>query len=89
MNSPRKFLVFIIFIVSGMALAQLNSVEAPPAQRLTTTSPVEQYRVIDPAMIPAKNVKDAPTAIENALNDLGAQGWRVRAGAGNYVILAR
>jgi hypothetical protein len=49
---------------------------------------VEQYRVIDTSLIPVKNARDASGALENALNELGAQGWRVRTGAGNFLVLA-
>jgi hypothetical protein len=54
-----------------------------------TNSPVEQYRVLDTALIPVKNAKDASAALENALNELGAEGWRVRTGVGNFLVLAR
>jgi hypothetical protein len=89
MNTPRSFLMLVLIAVSGIALSQLQSVESPPSPRLTTTSPVEQYRIIDPATIPVHNAKDATTALENTLNDLGSQGWRVRTGSGTLIILAR
>lgn len=90
MKAHRLLIIFLLVVASGIALAQLSSVEAPPgAQRQTTVSPAEQYFVVDTTMIPVKNVKDARTAFENSLNELGAQGWRVRAGAGNFIILAR
>jgi hypothetical protein len=76
-------------MASGFALAQLSSVETPPAARQSTVSPVEQYRVIDTSMLPVKSAKDASLGLENALNELGAQGWRVRTGAGTLIVLAR
>ena len=82
--------VFLAFaLASGFSLAQLSSVETPPASRQTMVTPAEQYRVMDTTMVPVKNAKDTSTAFENMLNELGAAGWRVRAGAGNYIILAR
>jgi hypothetical protein len=90
MNTTSNCLILVSALASGFALAQLSPVETPPAgQRQATVSPVEQYRVMDTAMIPVKNAKDTATAFENTLNELGAQGWRVRTGAGNYIILAR
>jgi hypothetical protein len=90
MKTSYKCLILACALASGFALAQLSPVERPPAaQRQATVSPAEQYRVMDTAMIPVKNAKDTATAFENTLNELGAEGWRVRAGAGNYIILAR
>ena len=89
MNTSYKLLILVSALASGFALAQLSPVEAPPARRQATVSPVEQYRVMDTAMIPVKSAKDTATAFENTLNELGAEGWRVRTGAGNYIILAR
>jgi hypothetical protein len=89
MNTCRTLVFAALMLASGIALAQLSPVEAPPTVRQMTNSPVEQYRVIDTSLIPVKNIKDGATALENALNELGAQGWRVRSGAGNFLVLAR
>jgi hypothetical protein len=89
MNTCRTLIFAVLTLASGITLAQLSSVETPPAARQMTISPVEQYRVLDTSLIPVKNFKDASTALEVALNELGAQGWRVRSGAGNFLVLAR
>jgi hypothetical protein len=88
MNMCRLPLFIILTLASGLALAQLSPVETSPVPRQITNSPVEQYRVLDTSLIPVKNAKDASAALENALNELGAQGWRVRTGAGNFLVLA-
>src|SRR4051794_5837539 len=87
MNTCRIPIFVVLALASGLALAQLSPVETAPGARQLTNSPVEQYRVIDTALIPAKNAKDASSALENALNELGAQGWRVRTGAGTLLVL--
>lgn len=89
MNTCRTLIFVTLTLVSGFTLAQLSPVEAPPTARQMTNSPVEQYRVLDTALIPVKNAKDASAALENALNELGAEGWRVRTGVGNFLVLAR
>ena len=89
MNTCRLPLFIILTLASGLALAQLSPVESAPVPRQITNSPVEQYRVLDTSLIPVKNAKDASAALENALNELGAQGWRVRTGAGNFLVLAQ
>ena len=89
MNTCRTLVFVALTLVSGLTLAQLSPVEVPPAARQMTNSPVEQYRVLDTALIPVKNAKDASAALENALNELGAEGWRVRTGVGSFLVLAR
>jgi hypothetical protein len=89
MNTCRLPIFLVLTLASGLALAQLSPVETQPSPRQLTNSPVEQYRVIDTSLIPVKNAKDASVALENALNELGAQGWRVRTGAGSFLVLAR
>ena len=89
MNTCRLPIFIVLTLASGLALAQLSPVETPPGPRQMTNSPVEQYRVLDTSLIPVKNAKDASAALENALNELGAQGWRVRTGAGSFLVLAR
>ena len=89
MKPYRTALLTLVMMASGFALAQLSSVETPPVARQTTASPAEEYRVIDTSMIPVKAPKDTALGVENVLNELGAQGWRVRAGAGTLVVLAR
>ena len=89
MKPYRTALLTLAMMASGFALAQLSSVETPPAARQATASPVEEYRVLDISMLPVKAPKDTSLAVENALNELGAQGWRVRAGTGTMIVLAR
>src|SRR5512144_57187 len=59
MNTCRTLIFAALTLASGITLAQLTPVEAPPAARQMTNSPVEQYRVLDTSLIPVKNVKDA------------------------------
>jgi hypothetical protein len=89
MNPYRTALLTLAVTASGFALAQLSSLETPPAARQTTASPAEEYRVLDVSMLPVKAPKDTSLAVENALNELGAQGWRVRAGTGTMLVLAK
>jgi hypothetical protein len=89
MKPYRTALLTLLMMASGFALAQLSSVETPPVARQTTVSPAEEYLVLDTSMLPVKVPKDTSLAVQNALNELGAQGWRVRAGTGTLVVLAR
>jgi hypothetical protein len=89
MNTPQKTLLAVLAITAALALGRLESVE--PTRTVTTiTAPaVEQYRVLDASQIPIANRQNAPSTLENVLNELAADGWRVRTTMGSTIILAR
>lgn len=78
-------------VILGLSLyaGQLASVEVNPEQRAGAAPQVEQYRVLDTSRLVVPNVQADPATLEVALNELAAQGWRVRTSVGNTIIFSR
>lgn len=95
MNNPsvRLICAFLAALLLGVAIPQLAAVgpldppaSQPPAQTLPQVG--ERYFVLDTSRVPAQQGNTVVT-LEGVLNDLGAQGWQVRASIGSVIILAR
>jgi hypothetical protein len=90
MKTPQTMPFVLLAVTAVLLLGRVGSGEAPrPATTTVIASPTEQYRVIDASQIPIANRQNAPGTLETVLNELGADGWRVRTAMGSSIILAR
>lgn len=91
MKTSSYVLILVVAVVSMslLALTQVSSVEIPTGMEPTLVGQREQYRVLDTSRLMVPNAQAGAATLETALNEMAAQGWRVRASVGNTVILAR
>lgn len=88
MKTSSLFLIAVV-LATTFAAGHLISVENPAPAAPLSPSALEQYRVIDANRIPVASARVAPATLEQVLNELGAEGWRVRTAMGTSIILAR
>jgi hypothetical protein len=69
-------------LIHVAAVAIVSSTAAVMLMGQTAAVPKEQYRLVN-----ISAGQNAPQ-IQTELNDLANQGWRVRAGVGNWIVLA-
>lgn len=89
MKTPQKLMLVVLAVTAALAMSRLESVEVVQPFPTVTAPPPEQYRVIDTSTIPVANRQSGPGTLENVLNQLGAEGWRVRTTMGSTIILAK
>jgi hypothetical protein len=83
MKNPTKAVLFPVF---GAIIILLSAAHFVPLRAQAQVKPaVEEYRLVGIGQYPDEQIP----AHEKKLNQLGADGWRVRVAAGNVVILAR
>ena len=86
-NTPGLLFGFILLALSS--LAPLSQAQQTDPVRVVITPTQIQYRVLDLAHIaPGTNLSSAQT-LEQILNELGAQGWKVVTTSGSFIILSR
>ena len=94
-TSLEPISAFVAAIIVGVVLlkgplihAQTADSQQVPVSVVVNNTP-RQYRVIDITQIPNGNNLTFPRTLENTLNEMGSQGWKLVAATGNLLIMMR
>lgn len=89
MKTPFKLVIAAIPLIAlGLIINPSQAVQTQQeAVPLVNQQGAGQYKVIDIGQISVARGGSASGTLEVILNDAAAQGWRVAAGSGSYVIM--
>ena len=88
-TSAPSLIAAVVILGLSLYAGRLASVEVVTDQRAGVAPQIEQYRVLDTSRLVVPNAQAGPATLEVALNELAAEGWRVRTSVGNTIIFAR
>jgi len=94
MKTPLKLIAVVAavaaVVILGTLVTRSSLIQAQqPAVPVVVNPTPKQYKVVDIGQIPVAPGRNSAGTLEAVLNEMGAQGWRVVATSGSFVILMR
>ena len=92
-TSLKLTVAAMALLISGALVFRSPAIQAQQPEPQQAAVPVvvnaapTQYKVIDIGTIAVAKGRTPAATLEAILNEMGAQGWKVAATSGNYVIL--